>query len=65
MEFIYMLLVGSEWWEDAVIYVIRHPTRRVEIFALDTTGGYAPTYDYYKQGNLVTTSGSGSDLASV
>lgn len=73
MEFIYMLLSGSEW-EDAIIYLnkeqaisasIQHPNQRVEIFALnaDADGeGYAPTYDYYQQGNLVTPETNGNNV---
>jgi hypothetical protein len=57
MDFVYVLLLGSEW-EDIVIFIskedaiqesIKRPTRRVEIFN-KTDKGYHPTYTYYNNG---------------
>ena len=57
MEFLYVLVFGSEW-EDIVILIgdpieesIKHPNERVEIFS-KTDSGYTPTYNYYKNGTL-------------
>jgi hypothetical protein len=61
MDFVYVLLFGSEW-EDAVIFLsekeateqsIKHPKNRVEIFCKKDTGGYVPTYNYYENGLLI------------
>jgi hypothetical protein len=61
-----MLLFGNgSEWEDIVILVskedainasITYPNARVEIFSKTNTIGYEPTYDYYKNGNLVQAS---------
>ena len=61
MEFIYLLLHGSEW-EDIVIFLsetdgikesIKYPKSRVEIFSKTDESGYKPIYVYYKNGLLV------------
>jgi len=61
MEFVYVLLFGSEW-EDAVIILseeeaikksIEYPKNRVEIFSNKNMTGYIPTYDYYENGVLI------------
>ena len=61
MESVYVFLFGSEW-EDAVIFLskedaikqsIEHPKNRVEIFSKTNTGGYIPTYNYYRNGTLI------------
>ena len=61
MDFVYVLLYGSEW-EDIVIFLskddainesIIHPNARVEIFSKNKKSGYTPTYNYYKNGQLI------------
>jgi len=66
MEFIYVLIHGSEW-EDIIIFLseedginesLKYPTSRVEVFSkMDNSGlglgsgsGFGPTYNYYKNG---------------
>jgi hypothetical protein len=61
MEFIYLLIHGSEW-EDIVIYLsekeaielsVKYPNSRIEIFAkTNNDNGYYPTYNYYENGKL-------------
>jgi hypothetical protein len=61
MDFVYVLLFGSEWEdiiillskEDAINEFIKHPNARVEIFSKNNTHGYTPTYNYYKNGKLI------------
>jgi hypothetical protein len=61
MDFIYVLLYGSEWEdmviilskEDAINESIKNPKVRVEIFSKNNELGYTPTYNYYKNGVLV------------
>ncbi len=66
MEFVYMLVpLGPAEWEDMVIFLTpedaieaskNYPNGRVEILRKQaTTNGYVPTYNYYKEGNLVNT----------
>jgi hypothetical protein len=64
MDFVYVLLFGSEREdviillskEDAINESIKHPNARVEIFSKDNTIGYTPTYNYYKNGELIQNS---------
>ena len=64
MEFIYVLLNGSEWEdiiillsnEDAINESINYPNSRVEIFSKNNKSGYIPTYNYYKNGELIQNS---------
>jgi hypothetical protein len=64
MDFVYVLLYGSEWEdivillsnEDAINESINHPNARVEIFNKNTKSGYQPTYNYYKNGVLIQNS---------
>ena len=58
MEFIYVLIHGSEW-EDIIIFLseedginesLKYPTSRVEVFSKTDKSGYSPTYNYYKNG---------------
>lgn len=66
MEFVFMLLfgIGNEWEdiiillskEDAINASIKYPNARVEIFSKNDALGYTPTYNYYKNGNLVQAS---------
>ena len=61
MEFVFLLLRGSEWEditvllskEDAIHASKRYPNSRVEIFGKNDTLGYTPTYNYYKNGELI------------
>ena len=61
MEFIYVLFYGSEWEdiiillskEDAINESIKYPNARVEIFSKNNKSGYIPTYNYYKNGELI------------
>ena len=63
MEFVYVMLCGSEWEdiiillskEDAINGSITHPNARVEIFSKSNNLGYIPTYNYYKNGELIQT----------
>jgi len=64
MDFVYVFLNGSEW-EDATIFLskedaikesIKHPNNRVEIFSKNSTSGYNPTYNYYKNGEFIQNS---------
>jgi len=63
MDFIYLLLCGSEWEdmiillskEDAINGSINYPNSRVEIFSKNNKFGYTPTYNYYKNGELIQT----------
>jgi hypothetical protein len=64
MDFVYVLLFGSEWEdivillskEDAINESMKYPTARVEIFSKNNTIGYTPTYNYYKNGELIQNS---------
>jgi len=66
MEFVYMLLFGSgNEWEDIIILLskedainesITNPHARVEIFSKNNKSGYTPTYNYYKNGELIENS---------
>lgn len=61
MDYVYVLLYGSEWEdiiillskEDAINESINQPNSRVEIFSKNTKLGYTPTYNYYKNGEIV------------
>jgi hypothetical protein len=61
MEFIYVLINGSDWEdiiillsnEDAINKSMNYPNARVEIFSKNNNFGYTPTYDYYKNGELI------------
>lgn len=65
MEFIYVFVVDGAEWEDIVIFLSeeeaiekskKHPQVRLEIFSKSAKGGYRPTYNYYLNGEYVTTS---------
>jgi hypothetical protein len=64
MEFVYVLLFGSEWEdiiilltkEDAINKSIKHPNAIVQIFGKNNHSGYIPTYNYYKNGELIQNS---------
>jgi hypothetical protein len=61
MDFVYVLLFGSEWEDiiillskaDAINESIKYPKNRVEIFSKNNNLGYTPTYNYYKNGELI------------
>ena len=63
MEFVYLLVhAGGSEWEDIIVLVtkedaikesINRPNHRVEIFSRNNTTGYIPTYNYYKNGELM------------
>lgn len=64
MDFVYAFVFGSEL-EDIIIFIskeeaikesINHPNHRVEIFTKTDTCGYAPTYNYYKNGEFIQNS---------
>ncbi len=59
MEYVYLLVHDDGEWEDLIIFLseeeaiknsIKHPHQRVEIFGVNSDGGYTPTYNYYKNG---------------
>lgn len=68
-EFVYVLIYGSDWEdtviilskEDAIETSKKYPNSRVEIFSksknidksLINTLGYTPTYNHYKNGELI------------
>ena len=62
MDFVYVLLYGSEWEdiiillskEDAINESKKYPKARVEIFKINEEVGYTPTYNFYKNGELIT-----------
>lgn len=64
MDFVYVLLNGGEWedmiillsTEDAINESIKRPNVRVEIFSKNKNLGYTPTYNYYKNGELIQNS---------
>jgi hypothetical protein len=55
------LINGSDWEdiivllsnEDAINKLINHTNSRVEIFNKNTKSEYIPTYNYYKNGELI------------
>jgi hypothetical protein len=64
--YIYVLIQDGGDWEDMAIYLTeedainasrRYTFGRVEIFGKDEHGSFTPTNSYYKNGQLVRTSG--------
>ena len=64
MDFIYLLLHGSEW-EDISVFLskeeginqsLKYPKSRVEIFSKTDKSGYSPTYNYYQNGVYIQNS---------
>jgi len=63
MNYVYILLNQKDYeWEDIVIFdseeeaikaSIKYPKLRVEIFSKKDNFGFTPTYNYYKQGELI------------
>ena len=61
MEFIYLLVKGSEW-EDVIVYLQKeeaieiskkYPNYRVEIFIKNNKNGFIPTYNFYRNGIFI------------
>lgn len=61
MEYVYVLMYENDWEdmvillskEDAINESINKPKSRVEIFGKNNKLGYTPTYNYYKNGELI------------
>lgn len=65
MDFVYVLVYDGSEWEDIIILLskeqainesINQPNSRVEIFSKNPKLGYTPTYNYYKNGELIQNS---------
>lgn len=61
MEFVYVFFEVNNW-EDMVIFLSKedaineskkYPKARVEIFTITDESGYTPTYNFYKNGELI------------
>jgi len=61
MDFIYVFFDENNW-EDMVIFLSKedaineskkYPKARVEIFSITNKLGYTPTYNFYKNGELI------------
>jgi len=66
MDYLYVFIDKNDW-EDIVIFLSKedakneskkYPNARVEIFTIsnESSAGYTPTYNYYKNGELVVNS---------
>jgi hypothetical protein len=64
MDVVYVFLAVNNW-EDIVIFLSKedaineskkYPEARVEIFKIDREVGYTPTYNFYKNGELIKNS---------
>jgi hypothetical protein len=64
MDYIYVFIETNDW-EDIVIFLSKehaineskkYPKARVEIFKIDREVGYTPTYNFYKNGELINNS---------
>jgi hypothetical protein len=61
MEFVYVLVNGSEWEdmiillseEDAISNSIKYPNLTIKVFEKNISGSYTPTYNYYENGKLI------------
>jgi hypothetical protein len=62
MDFVYVFLNENNW-EDIVIFLSKedaineskkYPKARVEIFSINNELGYTPTYNFYKNGELIS-----------
>ena len=62
MEHVYVLINGSDCWEDMIILLsnedainksINYPNGKVEIFSKNDKSEYTPTYNYYENGELI------------
>ena len=63
MEFLYVFVVNGAEWEDLMIFTTeeeaieqskKYPRARLEVFR-KSGKGYFPTYNYYSNGELITT----------
>jgi hypothetical protein len=61
MNCIYVFIEINDW-EDIIIFLSeedaineskKYPNARVEIFKIDKEVGYTPTYNFYKNGELI------------
>jgi hypothetical protein len=61
MESVYVFLHENNW-EDIVIFLSKedaikeskkYPKARVEIFSITDESGYTPTYNFYRNGQLI------------
>ena len=61
MDYVYVFIEINDW-EDIIIFLSKedaineskkYPNARVEIFKIDKEVGYKPTYNFYKNGELV------------
>ena len=61
MNFVYVFIEENHW-EDIIIFLSKedaineskkYPNARVEIFKINGEVGYTPTYNFYKNGELV------------
>ena len=61
MDFVYVFFDGNDW-EDIVIFLSKedaineskkYPNARVEIFSINEELGYTPTYNFYRNGELM------------
>jgi len=61
MDFVYVFLDINNWKdiiiflskEDAINESKKYPKARVEIFKINQEVGYTPTYNFYKNGELI------------
>ena len=62
MDFVYVFLDINNW-EDIIIFLSKedaikeskkYPKARDEIFKINEEVGYKPTYNFYKNGELIT-----------
>ena len=66
MDLVYVFIdVNVNDWEDMIIFVSKedaineskkYPKARVEIFSIKDGLGYTPTYNFYKNGELIKNS---------
>jgi hypothetical protein len=63
MESVYLLVVNGAEWEDIIVYLSKEeaiekskqwPNTRMEIFTKSEKGGYRPSYNFYLNGNLIS-----------
>ena len=61
MDFVYLFFDVNNW-EDMIIFLSKedaineskkYPKARVEIFKINNEVGYTPTYNFYKNGELI------------
>ena len=61
MDFIYLFFDVNDW-EDMIIFLSKedainkskeYPKARVEIFSITNKLGYTPTYNFYRNGELM------------